>query len=79
MDTLQKVTISLPKTNQSESFVKHPDDKEFYFDVPNGPMVDNKRWGGGIPLLLSGPGAIRLILQNATPAQLHNMVLTHQT
>jgi hypothetical protein len=70
MDTLQKVTISLPKTNQTESFVKHPDDKEFYFDVPNGPMVDNKRWGGGIPLLLSGPGAIRLILQDATPAQL---------
>jgi hypothetical protein len=75
MDTLQKVTISLPKTNQTESFVKNmdvtnPNYKQFYFDVPNGPMVDNKRWGGGIPLLLSGPGAIRLILQNATPAQL---------
>jgi hypothetical protein len=73
MDTLQKVTISLPKSTQnpnSQSFVKHPDDRQFYFDEPSGPMVDNKRWGGGIPLLLSGPGAIRLIFQNATPAQL---------
>ena len=70
MDQLQMVTISLPKANQSESFVKHPDDRQFYFDVPNGPMVDNKKWGGGIPLLLSGPGAMKLILQNATQAQL---------
>ena len=36
----------------------------------DGPQVDNQRWGGGIPLLLSGPGANRLILQNATDAQL---------
>jgi len=70
MEQLQKVTISLPKSNLSESFVKHPDDREFYFDVPNGPMVDNTKWGGGIPLLLSGPGAMRLIIQNATGAQL---------
>ena len=70
MDQLQKVTISLPKSNLSESFVKHPDDRQFYFDVPNGPMVDNQKWGGGIPLLLSGPGAMRLIIQNATSAQL---------
>ena len=69
MDQLQKVTISLPKSNLSESFVKHPDE-QFYFDVPNGPMVDNQKWGGGIPLLLSGPGAMRLIIQNATSAQL---------
>ena len=70
MDQLQKVTISLPKSNQSESFIKHADDQEFYFDIPNGPMVDNQRWGGGIPLLLSGPGAMRLILQNATSTEL---------
>ena len=70
MDSLQKVTISLPKVDKSESFVKHPDDREFYFDVPNGPMVDNNKWGGGIPLLLSGPGATRLIIQGASTAQL---------
>ena len=69
-ENLQKVTISLPKTGQSENFIKHPDDRNFYFDVVNGPKVDNQRWGGGIPLLLSGPGATRLIVQNATAAQL---------
>ena len=69
MDKLQKVTISLPKLDKSESFVRH-DDKEFYFDVVNGPMVDNQRWGGGIPVLLSGPMASRLITLNATSDQL---------
>ena len=29
-----------------------------------------KRWGGGIPLLLSGPGAERIIADNATDEQL---------
>ena len=29
-----------------------------------------KRWGGGIPLLLSGPGAERLIVDNASEKQL---------
>jgi len=69
MQDLKHITMSLPKSGQTPlSFVKH-DDGEFYFDVPNGPMVDNQRWGGGIPLLLSGPGANRLILENATDAQ----------
>ena len=75
MQHLQSVTMSLPKSGQPPlSFVKHADDSEFYFAPtvaggPDGPMVDNQRWGGGIPLLLSGPGANRLILQNATDAQ----------
>jgi hypothetical protein len=69
-EDLQKVTMSLPKDNLSYSFIKHPDDREFYFDVANGPMVDNQRWGGGIPLLLSGPKAMRLILQNAPSEKL---------
>jgi hypothetical protein len=30
------------------------------------PKVNMKRWGGGIPLLLSGPGAERLITSEAT-------------
>jgi hypothetical protein len=70
MQHLQHITMSLPKSGQPpQSFVKNPKDSEFYFDNPPGPMVDNQRWGGGIPLLLSGPGANRLILQNATDAQ----------
>ncbi len=75
MQHLQSVTMSLPKQGLSQSFVKNKDDSEFYFAPtvpggPDGPMVDNQRWGGGIPLLLSGPGANRLILQNATDDQL---------
>jgi Domain of unknown function (DUF4340) len=70
MDNLQNVTMSLPKANVSESFVKHPDNQEFYFDVVNGPEVDNQRWGGGIPALLSGPEANRLIQASATTTEL---------
>ena len=70
MDNLQNVTMSLPKANVSESFVKHPDNQEFYFDVVNGPEVDNQRWGGGIPALLSGPEANRMIQASATTTQL---------
>lgn len=29
-----------------------------------------ERWGGGIPLLLSGPGVDRIIARNATPEKL---------
>jgi hypothetical protein len=73
MDELQNVTFTLPKAGNgglTESFDKHPDNQEFYFDVVNGPEVDNQRWGGGIPALLSGPQANRMILQSATEAQL---------
>ena len=73
MDELQNVTFTLPKAGNgglTESFVKHPDNQEFYFDVVNGPEVDNLRWGGGIPILLSGPQANRMILPSATEAQL---------
>lgn len=70
MDNLQHVVINLPKTNQSASFIKHADDRNFYFDVTNGPKVDVNRWGGGIPLLLSGPGATRLIELGASTDEL---------
>jgi len=72
MEALQKITIALPKDPRepnSMSWVKH-DDRYFYFDEPNGPKVDMKRWGGGIPLILSGPAAERLLFQNATDANL---------
>ena len=69
MDALQKISLTMPKLNQSVSFIEH-DDRYYYFDVPNGPKVDMTRWGGGIPLILSGPGADRLLFQNATDANL---------
>lgn len=66
---LQHITLTMPKLEMSESFVQH-DDKQFYFDVDNGSIVDVKRWGGGIPLLLSGPRADRALVKNASDAQL---------
>ncbi len=63
------MVISLPQQDMSESFVKH-EDKYWYFDNPPGPKVDMKRWGGGIPLLLSGPGLNRIIEKYATEERL---------
>ena len=51
------------------SWVKY-EDRYWYFDQTAGPKVNLKRWGGGIPLLLSGPGAERLIADNASEKQL---------
>lgn len=66
---LQRIAIELPAAGKSEAWVKHADGS-WYFDRPDGPKVDQKRWGGGIPLILSGPGAERLIASEATGDQL---------
>jgi len=69
MGDLKAMAINLPHEEKSEAWVKH-EDQYWYFDKPEGPKVNMKRWGGGIPLLLSGPGADRLIADNATDEQL---------
>jgi len=69
MEELQRIGISLPKQGKSQAWVKH-EDRYFYFDEPDGPKVDMTRWGGGIPLLLSGPAAARIIAEQATDQQL---------
>jgi len=69
MEELQHMILSLPQEGKSESFVKH-EDRYWYFDDPPGPKVNMDRWGGGIPLILSGPGAERLIAEDATEKQL---------
>jgi len=69
MQDLKHLTIKLPAEGKSEAWVKH-EDRYWYFDRPNGTKVNMKRWGGGIPLLLSGPGADRLITSEATEKQL---------
>lgn len=69
MDDLRRMTISLPTERKSETWVKH-EDQYWYFDKPEGPRVDMKRWGGGIPLLMSGPGADRPIAEAASDEQL---------
>ena len=69
MTELKTIAINLPSEGKSEAWVKQ-EDRYWYFDKPGGPKVDTKRWGGGVPLILSGPGAERLIAENATDEQL---------
>jgi len=74
-EELQHISIRLPKEDKSEAFVKHAD-RYWYFDDPPGPKVDMKRWGGGIPLILSGPGAKRIIAKEASEEKLTEFGLT---
>jgi hypothetical protein len=66
---LARMSISLPPRGLSETWVKHTD-QYWYFDKPQGQKVNMKRWGGGIPLILSGPASNRRIVAGATDEQL---------
>lgn len=72
MDYITHITISLPREGLSQSFIKIPQGDKFpwFFDDPERSPVDSNRWGAGIPLLLSGPAADRIINENATEAKL---------
>jgi hypothetical protein len=72
------ITISLPREGQSQAFIKIPEGDKFpwYFDDPQRSPVDTARWGGGIPLILSGPSADRIIAEYATAEQLAEYGLT---
>jgi hypothetical protein len=62
MDDITHITISLPREGLSQSFIKIPQGDKFpwfFDDPPQYSSVNATRWGGGIPLLLSGPGASR--------------------
>jgi len=69
MEELQHIQIDLPNVDKTEKFLKQ-EDRQWYFDDPPGPKVDPDRWGGGIPLILSGPGAERPIAKDADDEQL---------
>ena len=69
MGDLWRMSISLPSQGKSETWIKH-EDQYWYFDKPQGPKVDMQRWGGGIPLILSGPGSNRRSSASASDAQL---------
>ena len=75
MDDLQHITISLPKEGKSQSFIKEAD-RTWHFDDSQRSSVNMTRWGGGIPLLLSGPGVDRVIAQDATEEVLAQYGLT---
>lgn len=72
MNYITHVTISLPGEDLSQSFIKIPEGDKFpwHFDDRQKSKVDADRWSGGIPLLLTGPGADRIISQNASEAKL---------
>ena len=75
---IEYIEIRLPREDKSEAFVKISQGNKFpwYFDNPQRSEVDVVRWGGGIPLLLSGPGAERIIVANATEEKLTEFGLT---
>ena len=75
MEEIEHIEIRLPRENQSQAFIKE-EDRSWHFDDPERSAVDMQRWGGGIPLLLSGPGVERVIAKNATEEQLTEFGLT---
>ena len=80
-DDIVHITITLTRENPqlSQSFIKISQEDKFpwYFDDAQHSPVDSQRWGGGIPLLLSGPGADRAITYTATPEKLAEYGLTN--
>lgn len=78
MEEIEHIEIRLPREDKSEAFIKIPAGSEFpwHFDDTEKTKVDIARWGGGIPLLLSGPGAERIIVKDATEEKLAEFGLT---
>jgi len=78
MGEIQHIEIRLPREDMSQAFIKIREGDKFpwHFDDPQRSKVDMERWGGGIPLLLSGPGAERVIARNATEEKLAEFGLT---
>ncbi|MFC1899239.1 DUF4340 domain-containing protein [Chloroflexota bacterium] len=68
MREIERVDIKLPRAEQETSFIRIPDDDKFpwYFDDEEQSLVDSARWGGGITLILSGPGTKRIISKDTS-------------
>lgn len=71
MTDINHITLNLTRQEKSQSFIQIPQEHEFswFFDDPQHSAVNVTRWGG-ITLLLSGPGADRIIDKNATQEKL---------
>lgn len=69
---LRRVEIAMDLEGLRHAWYQSEDDLLWYFDEPGTPPVDLDRWGGGVPYLLSGPGANRLITDEATDRDLEN-------
>ena len=75
MEEIAHIEIELPGEGMSQAFIKIPEGDKFpwYFDDPERSDISQVRWGGGVPLLLSGPGVDRIISQNTTEERIkHN-------
>ena len=72
MDEIQHIEITLPREGMSQSFINIPEVDKFpwHFDDPERSDINTDRWGGGIPLLLSGPGVARVISENTSQEKL---------
>lgn len=75
MMELVHLEIRLPRAGMGERW-KRGEDRQWYFDNQQGQPVNRDRWGGGVALLVSGPGANRLIAEEATDEQLEVFGLT---
>lgn len=75
MTDLARMSIALPRRGLQQAWEKHAD-RQWYFSGPQGQPVDPKRWGGGIPLLLSGPGANRRVAEDAAADQIERFGLS---
>jgi hypothetical protein len=58
-DTLTRVSVSLVREGEAETWVRRGGN-DWVFEA-TGEAVDEVRWGLGIPLLLSGPRAARIV------------------
>ena len=78
MPEIQHIEIRLPREGMSESFIQSDERDKFpwYFDNTERSEVDSKRWGGGIPLILSGPRADRVISKDTPSEKLVEFGLT---
>ncbi|MFC1988512.1 DUF4340 domain-containing protein [Chloroflexota bacterium] len=71
VDTIEHIEIRLLHEDKGQAFIKIPEEGKYpwYFDDQERSEVSTTRWGG-IPMLLSRPGADRPIAQNVTPEKL---------
>ena len=78
LEEIKHIKIELPREGKSQAFIKITEDDKFpwFFDDPQRSGVDTERWGGGIPLLLSGPGVDRVIARQTTEEKLTEFGLT---
>ena len=68
-NSIFRVKVILPRQGKGKSFIKDRAGK-WYFENKTRIPVDNNRWGGGIPLLLGGPSADRIVMEEVTEVQL---------